>query len=545
MTMSLTEVYEPQTGVAAPPVVIAGSPGTLPAGPAQPSVVLVPLEHGVTAASLQAALGEIPSGIIPALVPAAGTSAAGLGQALQGLEQRRELFVVSDDADLLRSLRSGQPELQAILDLRAAGPLPAAEASWRTHAAGARVALLRATDVTTDSLEQLQRLFVTVWLADEDAAPSTVSAFRLLVRGAGGIVSSAPATYLHLLEEVLGPDGPVLLRRPFTIAHRGLPALAPENTLAGARLAHRYGADLIENDIHLTRDGYVVIHHDDTLERTTDGSGALADHSLAELATVRANRQFPEDYPDERLPSLRQFLEQFRGQDVVHVIEIKTADEAVAEPLAALLQETDTVGQAVVISFHPDQLERIRALLPGIPAGFLSGGQVDETDPLGSVQTVLSMVQPLSSTYNPFFMGVGPGFLKAARHRGLSVWPWTVNDPALFAQAYLWGFGGITTNFAHWTTDWARRLKAPAELTVGAGAAVTFQAEVHAFSGSRQVTAEVVLLDAGGCLTADSTGVRAVTAGTGWVFMRHWQPLDDSSGYWLVSAPVRVTVSSD
>lgn len=543
MNGPLTEVYEPQTGVVAPPVVIASSPGALPAGPAQPSVVLVPLEPAVTSAALREALTGLPSGIIPTLVPAAGTAASQLSEALLELEPPRELFVVATDPALLKELRGRHPELQAILDLRATSGLTAADISWQTHAAGARVVLLGAAGVTPELLDRLQRLFVTVWLADAGTAVTAADAFNVLVSGAHGVVSSEPARYLHLLEDILGPDGPILLRRPLTIAHRGLPALAPENTLAGARLAQQYGADLIENDIHLTSDGHVVIHHDDTLERTTDGSGAIAGHSLAELAGVRANRQFPAEFPDEGLPSLRQFLEQFRQHNVVHVIEIKTADAAVAAPLAELLQETDTLGQAVVISFHPDQLERIRALLPGIPAGFLSGGQVDEDDPLGSLQTVLSMVQRLSSTYNPFFMGVGPEFLKAARHRGLSVWPWTVNDAGLFAHAYVWGFGGITTNFAHWTTDWARRLEAPAELTISRGETVPTSAEVHAFSGPRQVTTEAILLDDGGCLAEEAAGLKAIAAGTGWAVLRHWQPTAEDIGYWLVSGPVRVVVS--
>jgi glycerophosphoryl diester phosphodiesterase len=134
----------------------------------------------------------------------------------------------------------------------------------------------------------------------------------------------------------------------FLIAgHRGAMAHAPENTMRSFRLAQEVGADEIELDVHLSRDGELVVIHDETLERTTDGRGRVADHDWADLAVLDAGL-------GERLPRLGEVLDALPAMSFQ--VEVK-APAATAGVLAALAERCDRPGGVVVTSFLPGALE--------------------------------------------------------------------------------------------------------------------------------------------------------------------------------------------
>src|SRR5271163_371095 len=113
------------------------------------------------------------------------------------------------------------------------------------------------------------------------------------------------------------------MRKPWVIAHRGASGYAPENTLAAFERAVELGAGFIETDIHLTRDARFVAIHDDTVERTTNGSGAVHDFTLAELRALDAGRWFDRDFAEQTIPTLEEVLSFGRKHDVVFYLEIK------------------------------------------------------------------------------------------------------------------------------------------------------------------------------------------------------------------------------
>ncbi|WP_201308783.1 glycerophosphodiester phosphodiesterase [Puerhibacterium puerhi] len=135
--------------------------------------------------------------------------------------------------------------------------------------------------------------------------------------------------------------------------HRGAMAHAPENTMRSFRLAADVGADEIELDVHLSRDGELVVIHDETLERTTDGRGAVADHDWADLAALDAGR-------GERIPRLAEVLDALPAMSFQ--VEVK-APAATTGVLAALAERRGRPGAVVVTSFRPEAL--VPALLPG------------------------------------------------------------------------------------------------------------------------------------------------------------------------------------
>ena len=164
------------------------------------------------------------------------------------------------------------------------------------------------------------------------------------------------------------------------LAHRGIPGLAPENTLEGAILAYEKGADHIENDIYLTKDGHIVILHDGTLDRTTNGTGYIENYTLAELKQLLANDQFPVEYPDARIPTLREFFEEFKGKEVEHIVEIKSGNPAIVDKLIELIKEMGVENQVSVISFNASQLQLLAEKMPGMSIGYLTSGIANETN---------------------------------------------------------------------------------------------------------------------------------------------------------------------
>ena len=129
--------------------------------------------------------------------------------------------------------------------------------------------------------------------------------------------------------------------------HRGERTVVPENTLSAFRYALSCGVDAIETDFHLTKDGKLIIIHDHTLERTTNGRGRVCDHTLEELRRLSAGGWFSEQYASERIPTAEEFFEPTADKDILFNLELKVypADEGearaceAADKLIAMLKE--------------------------------------------------------------------------------------------------------------------------------------------------------------------------------------------------------------
>ena len=162
-------------------------------------------------------------------------------------------------------------------------------------------------------------------------------------------------------------DFMTLGERPRVIAHRGFSGNAPENTLVAIEQAIELGADMVEVDVGLTSDGHVVLLHDETLDRTTDGSGLLSDASLETVRRLDAGSWFAAEYEGEPVPTLGEALDLVRGRILIN-IEIK--GEAVGEQAAGgivdkvlhAVRERQMLDQIVISSFEPRALEHARQL---------------------------------------------------------------------------------------------------------------------------------------------------------------------------------------
>ena len=245
------------------------------------------------------------------------------------------------------------------------------------------------------------------------------------------------------------------LRPTLHIAHRGGALLAPENTLVAFRQAvERYRTDMLELDVHLSRDGELVVAHDATLERCTDGEGALAARTLAELQRLDAGfhfspdgRGFPFRGQGVRLPTLREVLRAFPGLRLN--VEAKPDVPGIEEAVARLLREERAVERVCVGSELDAVAQRLVRALPDACHFYprealtavvmaLKGG---EAPPEAPQYQVLDM--PL------YFGGVrlidGP-FLEATRALGKWVNVWTVDAPEEQRQLVAEGVGGVMTD---------------------------------------------------------------------------------------------------
>jgi glycerophosphoryl diester phosphodiesterase len=163
------------------------------------------------------------------------------------------------------------------------------------------------------------------------------------------------------------------------IGHRGFPSRAPENTLASFEAALDLGVDGLELDVHLSRDGHLVVIHDQNLARTTDGQGLVHEHTLAELKALDAGRWYGPDFAGERIPSFEEVLD-LVGRRVPLQVEIKGATEGVTEATLAALDARGLLGTVMITSFQLQRLPLVRKLAPSVQIGALVWGRARTPD---------------------------------------------------------------------------------------------------------------------------------------------------------------------
>ena len=163
------------------------------------------------------------------------------------------------------------------------------------------------------------------------------------------------------------------------VGHRGAPSRAPENTLASFQAALDIGVDAIELDVHLTRDGHLVVIHDQNLARTTNGKGLVHEHTLAELKTLDAGSWFNASFAGERIPTFEEVIALI-GRRVPLQVEIKGATEGVTEATIAMLKAHGLLDSVMMTSFQLNRLPLVRSLTPDVQIGALVWGRTRDAE---------------------------------------------------------------------------------------------------------------------------------------------------------------------
>ncbi|MDT8304908.1 MAG: glycerophosphodiester phosphodiesterase, partial [Anaerolineae bacterium] len=248
------------------------------------------------------------------------------------------------------------------------------------------------------------------------------------------------------------PEHPFFRDRPdvLVIAHQGGEELRPSNTMVAYRHAVELGVDVLEMDMHSTADGVLVLSHDDTVDRLTDGSGRIKDMTWQELQTLDAGYRWSEDgasFPYRgqgiTIPALEEVFSAF--PDVPLVIEIKQQEPPIVTPFCALIREYGREEDVLVASFHPDTMRAFRETCPEVAT---SGTEV-EIRPfyvLNRLRLASLYTPPAEAFQVPEYSGnlhvVTAGFVRAAHGRNVDVHVWTVNETADMERLLALGVDG-------------------------------------------------------------------------------------------------------
>lgn len=227
------------------------------------------------------------------------------------------------------------------------------------------------------------------------------------------------------------------------IGHRGVAALAPENTLASLALASALGLGWVEFDVRLSRDGHPVLFHDDRLERTTDGRGRVAEHDLAALQRLDAGRRFPPPYRGERIPTLAEALQLLAELGLGINVELKPDPARETETARTAMQTLascwpESLPVPIVSSFRPRALAVAQRAAPGYQHALLVDGVPRDwrrrLEALGAT-AVHANARRLSSRLTAEVVG-----------DGVPLRAYTVNAPGLARRLFSWGVDAVFTD---------------------------------------------------------------------------------------------------
>ncbi|HKW70815.1 MAG TPA: glycerophosphodiester phosphodiesterase family protein [Candidatus Dormibacteraeota bacterium] len=202
--------------------------------------------------------------------------------------------------------------------------------------------------------------------------------------------------------------------------HRGNPAEHPENTMRSFRSAIAVGCDLIECDVHLSSDGRLVVFHDHTLERTTNGVGLVRDYSAAELRKLDAG-------DGEKIPLLQEVVELALGK-VGLVIEVKQVPPlypGLEEKLVNMLRQLGALPECAVISFNHAVIHELRKMEPSLQLGILEGAR-----PMNPARMLR---EAGADVYSPHWGATDPDVVREVHAAGGAVGVWPVDDEAAIA----------------------------------------------------------------------------------------------------------------
>ena len=224
------------------------------------------------------------------------------------------------------------------------------------------------------------------------------------------------------------------------VSHRGAAAIAPENTLSGVRAGVDSGAPFIEVDVRMTEDGVLVLMHDSTVDRTTDGSGKVGRLSWGYFSTLDAGAWFGEEFKGESVPRLDSVLKYMKGKPSKLVIEVKSPDSypGIETVLTGALRHHDMEKEVVLISFDGGWIERAGRLIPEATLGVLYVYPFS----LPSANEVRYV-----SVFWPSLV-LDPTLVQRLKNQGFKVWAWNINS-SLIAKFLIWkGVDGLTLDRA-------------------------------------------------------------------------------------------------
>ncbi|MGE6540712.1 glycerophosphodiester phosphodiesterase [Bacillus luti] len=236
------------------------------------------------------------------------------------------------------------------------------------------------------------------------------------------------------------------------IAHRGASAYAPEHTIAAYKLGQQLKGDYIEIDLQMTKDGHLVAMHDETVNRTTNGTGLVKEHTLEEIKQLNVGSFFNEKHPNlakkeyenAKVPTLEEIIETFGG-NANYYIETKSPDEyaGMEEKLLEIIKQYEISDKVIIQSFSEESLQKLHSLNDNIPLVQLL-----------SYKKAVQLTELEIKKYKIYCIGLGMNYkyidsdyVKKIKKNGLEVHPFTVDNEKDMKKILLWGVDGMFTNY--------------------------------------------------------------------------------------------------
>lgn len=206
-------------------------------------------------------------------------------------------------------------------------------------------------------------------------------------------------------------------------AHRGFSGNYPENTMIAFKKAVEVGADGIELDVQLTKDGEVVIIHDETIDRTTDGSGAVSSYNYEELKKFDASFKFKGEFGINPIPTLREYFEYIKDKDIVTNIELKTGVKeylGIEEKVWELIKEYKLEDKIIISSFNHFSVLRMKKIAPNLKYGLLSETWIINA---GKYTEEVGV-----QCYHPYFPNMTKEIVEEIKSHNIEINTFTVNE---------------------------------------------------------------------------------------------------------------------
>lgn len=231
---------------------------------------------------------------------------------------------------------------------------------------------------------------------------------------------------------------------PLNLAHRGASAYAPENTLAAFRLAAEQGADGIELDAKLSRDGVIVAMHDVSVNRTTDGAGRVSDLTLAELKRLDAASKFGLRFAGERVPTLDEVVDAVGDRLLINVelANYESRGDGLELKVVEFIVKRGLIDRVMVSSFNPLGLRKVKHAAPHIVCGLLTRPGLKFT----LRRLFLAPLIPGLDARHPQHGMIDAAFVRRVHARGQKVNTWTVDEEADMRRMIELGVDSIMTN---------------------------------------------------------------------------------------------------
>lgn len=298
------------------------------------------------------------------------------------------------------------------------------------------------------------------------------------------------------------------------------------------------GADIVENDIYITKDNHVVVMHDDTVDRTSNGHGKIEEMTLAQVQQLRTKNK------NYKIPTLVDYFKTFKNtKNFVLMVEMKSASPQLVPALKEEIKKYGVEDQVVTTSFNRDQIQRAKANVSGISRGILVGAMPNSMNPLNNAQQIMWDTQKYTATYNSAYRNDLASLMEATKHRGISFWPWNLDDLA-FKKLYVAGTYGITTNATQFYSKYIVDIQAPTDIKVKVRQALNMNTQLRQQDGTelKQQAQQFIILS-GSPKHEFKEGVLVFTEkGTAYVLAGYKYQIDQQYSYNIFSKPVKVQV---